>query len=153
LGRSLDDGLRVKTLIATSPMAWGEASYRIRNVPWAYTAGQDLKGQLGIMVISERLKPANLPLSVKGGRLAVLGTGDLVTNARIINPGNLNLFLATVNWTVDRDIQLNIPARPIQRFQLALSAEELGHLRLVLLFGLPGCIALIGVIVYWTRRN
>jgi len=153
LGRSLDDGLSVKTLIATSPMAWGEASYRLRNVLPAYTPGQDLKGQLGIMVISERLKPANLPLSVKGGRLAVLGTDDLVTNARIINPGNLNLFLATVYWTVDRDTQLNIPARPIERFQLALSAEELSHLRLVLLFGLPGCIAFMGAIVYWTRRN
>lgn len=153
LGRSLDDGLSVKKLIATSATAWGEASYRIRNVAWAYTPGQDLKGQLGVMVISERLKPANLPLSVKGGRLAVIGTADLVTNNRIINPGNLNLFLATVTWAVDRDTQLNIPARPIQRFQLALSAEELGHLRLVLLFGLPGIIALIGIAVYWTRRN
>jgi hypothetical protein len=153
LGRSLDDGLSVKKLIATSTSAWGEASYRIRNVAWAYTAGQDLKGQLGVMVISERLKPANLPLSVKGGRLAVIGTADLVTNNRIINPGNLNLFLATVNWAVDRDTQLNIPARPIQRFQLALSAEELGHLRLILLFGLPGIIAVIGLAVYWTRRN
>jgi len=81
------------------------------------------------------------------------GTSDLVTNNRIINVGNLNLFLATVNWAVDRDTQLAIPARPIQRFQLALSAEELGHLRLILLFGLPGCIALIGIAVYWTRRN
>jgi len=153
LGRSLDDGLSVKTLIATSTNAWGEASYRIRNVTWAYTPGQDLKGQLGVMVISERLKPASLPLSVKGGRLAVFGTADLVTNTRIFNSGNLNLFLATVSWTVDRDTQLTIPARPIQRFQLALSAEELGHLRLVLLFGLPGCVALIGIAVYWTRRN
>ncbi len=153
LGRSLDDGLRVKKLIATSPIAWGETSYRIRNVPFAYTPGQDLKGELGVLVISERLKPANLPLSVRGGRLAVFGTADLVTNNRIINPGNLNLFLATVNWAVDRDTQLNIPVRPIQKFQLVLSADELGHLRLILLFGLPGLVALLGLTVYWTRRN
>jgi ABC-type uncharacterized transport system involved in gliding motility auxiliary subunit len=153
LGRSPDDGLNVEKLIVTSPSAWGESSYRIRNVLPSYTPGQDLKGRLGVMVISERLKPANLEFSVKGGRLAVFGTSDLVTNNRIINVGNLNLFLATVNWAVDRDTQLNIPARPIQRFQLALSAEELGHLRLILLFGLPGCIALIGIAVYWTRRN
>lgn len=154
LGRSLDDGLSVEKLIASSPIAWGESSYRIKNVPFAYTPGQDLKGELGVMVISERLKPANnLPLSVPGGRLAVFGTADLVTNNRIINVGNLNLFLATVNWAVDRDTQLNIPARPIQRFQLALSTEELSRLRLVLLIGLPGVIAAIGLIVYWTRRN
>ncbi len=153
LGRSLDDGLRVKKLIATSAAAWGETSYRIRNVLPAYTPGQDLKGELGVMVISERLKPANLPLSVKGGRLAVIGTADLVTNDRIITVGNLNLFLATINWAVDRDTQLNIPVRPIQRFQLALSAEELVRLRLGLLLIVPGIVALIGLAVYWTRRN
>ncbi len=153
LGRSQDDGLSVEKLIVTSASAWGEAGYRIRNVPWAYTPGQDLKGELGVMVASERLKPANLPLSVRGGRLAVIGTADLVTNNRIINVGNLNLFLATVNWTVDRDTQLNIPVRPIQRFQLSLSAEELVRLRLLLLLAVPGCLAALGLIVYWTRRN
>ncbi len=105
------------------------------------------------MVISERLKPADLDLSVKGGRLAVIGTADLVTNDRIINVGNLNLFLATVNWAVERDTQLNIPVRPIERFQLALSAEELTRLRVGLLLGVPGLVALLGLVVYWTRRN
>ncbi|MDI1319451.1 MAG: GldG family protein [bacterium] len=153
LGRPEDDGLSVKKLIATSKNAWGETNYRQR-VPAEYTPGQDLKGQLGVMVISERLKPANnLPLSVRGGRLAVVGTADLVTNNRIFNPGNLNLFLATVNWTVDRDTQLNIPARPIQLFALTLSQEELVRLRLGLLLVVPGVVALLGCIVYWTRRN
>lgn len=153
LGRPEDDGLSVKKLIITSDAAWGEANYRQR-VPPEYTPGQDLKGPLGVMVISERLKPANdLPLSVRGGRLAVLGTADLVTNNRIFNQGNLNLFLATVNWTVDRDTQLNIPARPIQLFALTLSQEELVRLRLLLLLAVPGIVAVLGTIVYWTRRN
>ena len=153
LGRPEDDGLSVKKLIATSDASWGETSYRLR-IPAQYTPGQDLKGQLGVMVISERLKPANnLPLSVRGGRLAVGGTADLVTNNRIFNPGNLNLFLATVNWTVDRDTQLNILARPIQLFALTLSQEELVRLRLGLLLVVPGIVALLGFFVYWTRRN
>ena len=153
LGRSLDDGLRVKKLIATSSLAWGEKSYRIRNKLPEYTPGQDLKGELGVMVISERLKPAHLDLSVPGGRLAVFGTADLVTNDRIITVGNLNLFIATVNWAVDRDTQLNIPVRPIERFQLALSADEFVRLRLGLLLVVPGIVALLGLGVYWTRRN
>ena len=106
------------------------------------------------MVISERLKPASLPLSVKGGRLAVVGTADLVTNDRIINVGNLNLFLATVSWAIqEKDILVNIPVRPIERFQLALSADEFVRLRLGLLLVVPGIVALLGLGVYWTRRN
>ncbi len=151
-GRSIDEGLRVKKLVATSPEAWGESSYRLR-VPAEYTRGQDLKGELGLLVISERHKRTDLPLSVHGGRLAVFGTADLVTNDRIITVGNLNLFLATVNWIVEGRTTLSIPVRPIERFQLALSAEELVRLRLGLLLGLPGLVALLGLAVYWTRRN
>lgn len=153
LGRPADDGLSVKKLIATSDAAFGYTGYRLKNPVVQYTPGQDLKGQLGVMVISERLKPANLPLSVRGGRLAVIGTADLVTNNRIFNAGNLNLFLATINWTVDRDTQLNIPARPIQLYALTLSQEEFVRLRLGLLLAVPGLVALLGFIVYWTRRN
>ena len=65
----------------------------------------------------------------------------------------LNLLLATVNWAVDRDIQLNIPSRQIQRFQLALSQEEMDRLRLLLFLAVPGVVALLGFIVFWTRRN
>ncbi len=152
LGRTAEDGLSVRKLIATGDTAWGETSYRLRLSP-QYTPGQDLHGQLGVFVVSERVKPASLPLSVRGGRLAVFGTADLVTNNRIINVGNLNLFLATVNWAADRDTQLNIPARPIERFQLTLSREELTRLRLGLLLLVPGAAALLGFFVYWTRRN
>ena len=153
ISRPADDGLSVKVLAATSPTAWGESSYRLRN--YNYTPGQDLRSRtgLGVLVISERLKPAALPLSVRGGRLAVFGTGDLVTNNRIINPGNFALFYNTFSWAVDRDTQLNIPARPVERFKLSLSQEELGRLRLGLLFIVPGVVALLGVFVYWTRRN
>ena len=152
-GRSPDDGLNVSILIATGDTAWGEAGYNLR-IPAAYTPGVDLKGQLGVMVVSERLKPANnLPLSVRGGRLAVIGSADLVTNNRISYGGYLNLFLATVSWTVDRDTQVNIPPRPIQRYLLALSQDELVRLRLGLYFLVPGVAAVFGLIVYWTRRN
>jgi ABC-type uncharacterized transport system len=153
LGRSANDGLNVKKLVVTSDKAWGEADYR-SGARLEYTPGQDLRGHLGVMVISERTQPANnLPLSVRGGRLAVFGTADLVTNNRIFTAGNLNLFLATVDWTADRDTKLNIPARPIQRFQLSLSQEELMRLRLGLLLVIPGTIAVLGFVVYWTRRN
>jgi len=151
-GAPVEDGIKVQTLAATSESAWGERGYRLPG-PRQYTPGQDLHGNLGILTISERLKPANLPLSVPGGRLAVFGTSDLITNNRIVTLGNLTLFLATVNWAAERDVDLNIPARPIERFQLALSGEELSRLRIGLLLVVPGAVALLGLIVYWTRRS
>jgi hypothetical protein len=160
-GRSLGNGLTVTTLAATSSNAWGEVGYRLNTVP-AFTPGVDIRplpgmeprGRLGVVVASERVSVRdNLPFSVRGGRLVVFGTGDLVANNRIADPADFNFFMSAVNWTVDRDAQFNIPARPIEHFQLSLSAGELTRLRYSLLLLLPGAAALLGLLVYWTRRS
>lgn len=160
-GRSLGSGLTVTTLAATSTTAWGEVDYR-SNTAHAFTPGVDIRpirgmpptDRLGVVVASERVSVRdNLPFSVRGGRLVVFGTGDLIANNRIADFANLNIFLSAVNWTVDRDTQFNIPARPIERFQLSLSAGELSRLRYSLLLGLPCIAAVLGLLVYWTRRT
>lgn len=160
-GRSLGNGFTVTTLAATSPTAWGEVDYRT-NALHEYTPGVDIRplrgmppdDRLGVVVASERVPVRdNLPFSVRGGRMVVFGTGDLIANNRIADVANLNVFLGAVNWTVDRDAQFNIPARPIERFQLSLSAGELSRLRYSLLLGLPCIAAFLGLVVYWTRRT
>ena len=154
-------GLTVVTLAATAPTAWGEVDYRQRGIQ-TYTPGVDIKGfhqmdppdRLGIAVASERVPvQGGLPSSVHGGKVVVIGTGDLISNARIANSGTVEFFLGAVNWTVGRDVSLNVPARPIERFSLSLSAGELARLRYTLMLALPGVAALLGILVYWARRN
>jgi hypothetical protein len=161
-GRSLGNGVSTVTLAATSTTAWGEVSYNDlsrlptfnRGIDIAPLPGMEPKDRLGVAVASERLAVRdNLPFSVRGGRLVVFGSGDMLVNNRIVNGGNLEIFLKSVDWTVDRDTQLNIPARPIERFQLSLSADVFLNLRYALLFALPGAAALLGLMVYWARRR
>jgi ABC-type uncharacterized transport system involved in gliding motility auxiliary subunit len=160
-GRAAGHGVANVALALCSPTAWGEVSYRSRTVP-AYDPGVDIRpspgmdppDRLAMAVASERVATRdNLPFSVRGGRLVVFGTGDLISNARIENAGALNMLLGAVNWTADRDTELNIPARPIERFQLSLSAGELRNLRYTVLLALPGAVVLLGLAVYWTRRT
>ena len=160
-GRPEGTGLTVVTLAASSTSAWGEVDYRQRGIQ-TYTPGLDIKGmprmdppnRLGVAVSSERVPVrGGLPFSVPGGKIVVIGTGDMISNSRIQNPGAEGLFLGAVNWTVGRDIALNVPARPIERFSLSLSAGELARLRYTLMLALPGIAALLGIAVYWARRN
>jgi hypothetical protein len=160
-GRPTGAGLTVVTLAATSTTAWGELDYLQRGFQ-TYTPGVDLKGmpnmdpanRLGIAVASQRVAVRNdLPFSVPGGRVVVIGSGDMISNARIANAGSERLFLGAVNWAVGRDPTLNVPARPIDRFQLSLSAGDLAHMRYALMLALPGIAALLGIAVYWARRN
>ena len=150
--RPLDNALKVTELAGSSPTSWGEFGYRLQTAP-VFTEGSDLHGPLGIAVSSERVTAGALPFSVPGGRLVVIGSGDIFANRRLGDSGALALCLSAVNWAVDRDDQLHIPPRPIERFQLSLSQEELAKLRLGLLLLLPGAVALLGVMVYWTRRH
>jgi ABC-type uncharacterized transport system involved in gliding motility auxiliary subunit len=153
-------GLNATTLAATSPTAWGEVNYQgathleyNRNIDIKALPGMQPADRLGVIVASERVAVQGLPFSVPRGRLVVFGTGDLIGNTRIAHAGSQNIFLNAVNWTVDRDTQLNIPARPIEQFQLALSASEFLKLRYTLLLALPGAAAVLGLLVYWNRRN
>lgn len=158
-GRSLSGGLNTITLAATSTTAWGERG-DFRNGPLRYDPGVDFRpiagldppDRLGLIVASERLPVRdNLPFSVRGGKLVVFGTGDLITNGRIDAAG-LHIMLNAVNWSVDRDHALAIPPRPIENFQLSLTATDFTRLRYALLLALPGSALLIGLLVYWTRR-
>jgi hypothetical protein len=157
-GRALGGGLNTVTLAATSKKAWGERDMRTNppkfdpGIDTRPLPGMDPPDVLGLAVASERVAVRdNLPFSVRGGKLVVFGTGDLITNSRM-DAGNFAIFLNSVNWTVDRTSQLNIPPRPIERFQLSLSATEFTRLRYALLLALPGAALLLGLLVYWTRR-
>lgn len=159
--RSAGGGLTTTTVAAASPTAWGDVGYRVGLAPNFKNpgnthpiAGMRPAGHLGVIVASERVSARdNLPFSVRAGRLVVFGSGDFIANQRIAYSGNEAVFLNAVNWAVERDRQFNVPARPIERFQLAVSAADLNRLNYTLWFALPGAAALLGLIVYWTRRK
>lgn len=152
--RSSDESLTVTRLIGTdSKTAWGERSYKIR---FAYNSGIDMPHTLlGFGVASERVsaKDKNLPYSVQAGRVVAYGSSDFISNNRLSNDGNFALVLSSINWLVGRGSMLNVPARPIEKFQLNLNQQELLRLRYSLLLILPAAAALLGLIVYWTRRR
>jgi len=159
--RAAGNGLEVVTLAASSPTAWGEVDFAARGAA-PMNPGVDIRplpsmdppNRLGMGVAAEHVAARdNLPFSVRTGRLIVLGSGDLADNHRIADEGVFSLIIGAVNWMADRDTQLPIPPRPIERFQLLLSPRELQNLRLCLMFILPGAAALLGLIVYWTRRS
>jgi len=152
--RTNDESLSVTRLIGTSSeTAWGERSYRTR---FHYDPGVDMPAKaLGFAVASERVKAKdkNLPYTVQAGRLVVFACSDFISNNRLGNLGNLSLVLSSTNWLVGRGAQLNVAARPIEKFQLTLNQRELLRLRYSLFFALPTAAALLGLIVYWTRRR
>lgn len=151
--RAADESLIVKGLIGLDDTAWGELNFR-QNPP-RFDRGVDLVGKaLDVGIASERVgAKAQLNFSVPRGRLIVYGCSDFIVNNRIGTAGNLTLALSSVNWLADRETPVTIAGRTLQKYQLALTEQQLLRLRYSLLFGLPGIFALLGLGVYWTRRR
>ncbi|RRJ95228.1 ABC transporter [Opitutaceae bacterium TAV4] len=153
-GTPQDPTLKVTPLLATTGHAWGERNYLNLQTAPRYDEGIDISGPLAVGTAAERATArSNLPFSIRGGRIVAYGGADWVANGRLAAGGNLSLILSSINWLIDRDTQLNIQPRPIQRYQLTLSQAQIARLRYALVFGLPALAALIGLIVYWTRRR
>jgi ABC-type uncharacterized transport system involved in gliding motility auxiliary subunit len=151
-----DPSRTVARLIGAAPTAWGERDYT--RGERSYTPGADLRGSeqtpLSLVSAAERLAAKdNLPFSIPVGRLIAFGSSDFITNERLSDRANAVLFFSSLKWLVARDTELNVPPRKIDKFQLSLSRQELLRLRYSLLFGLPAAAAILGLLVYWTRRR
>ena len=86
-------------------------------------------------------------------RLVVFGDADFASNELIEAYRNRDLFLNTVNWLLG-DVEA-ISIRPVRsrasRFQL--SGEQFQRIRTLSLLVLPEALAVIGVLVWWSRRQ
>jgi ABC-type uncharacterized transport system involved in gliding motility auxiliary subunit len=86
-------------------------------------------------------------------RLVVFGDADFASNQLLNLYQNRDLFVNAVNWLLG-DVEL-ISVRPNQsrasRFQL--TASQANSIRLFSLFALPEALAVVGVFIWWTRRQ
>lgn len=133
------------------PTSWGERDYRTPPYKFDVIRG-DIDGPVPLGVASERTAGTRLGVSIPGGRLVVIGSGDIATNAQFEDGGNKPFLLNTVNWLIDRDVMMNIPPRPISEFRLKATPPDLAHVGWNFVF-FPAGLALFGLLVsYWRKR-
>ncbi len=146
-----DESLNLRYLIGTSPKSWAEKDYRTQR-PIAFDAGRDLPGPLSLAVAAQRSTSSALGLSISGGRLVCFGNSDFLANNRFQIYGNYTLLINSLNWALDRNVLLNIPAQPLSSYQLVMSQDDLN--RLLTYFALlPISVATLGIIISLIRRR
>lgn len=149
-GAPFDDRLRKNALMASSRHSWGELSYRMAGVP-EFNAEVDLPGPVPVATVAERRASSQLGINVQGGRVLVVGSGDMLANRRIGNVGNFTFFFSSLNWMLDRDQMLAIPPRPIERYELTASQATIQRIAISFL-SVPLLFGLLGALLIWLRR-
>jgi ABC-type uncharacterized transport system involved in gliding motility auxiliary subunit len=89
----------------------------------------------------------------RGLRLVVYGDSDFATNQLLeANSPNAVLLANTVNWLVEREALLDIPAKKTEQVRLTLTRDEIRNI--YLLAGVLPLLAVgLGVAVFMRRRR
>lgn len=148
-GAPEESGLRITPLIFTSEESWATRNQGSRANTFDEAA--DRKGPLSVGVLSEKVTGSDLGIQLPGGKLAVFGTADLISNNRINSLGNRILATNAAFWMLERDQFMNIPPRQIQSLQITLSETQQRQFLLWLLI-IPGTTLLAGGFIALIRR-
>lgn len=112
---------------------------------------------------AERIEGQRLTLSMysedqlrNSSKMIVFGSADIITNTGLslgtfyINP--LNLFLSSITWMYDSDIDMNIQNKEKTYDSLNVNSSEEASGMIALYVALPLLVAAAGVVV-WLRRK
>ena len=148
------DKPRATWLVKSHEQFWGETDIANIKKP-KFDLGADKKGPL---ILAAAVESGNLPgsdVSLPSTRMVVVGSSLFVSNGELPNsPANLDFFLNSVNWLINKPERvMGISPKMPREFRLSLTEPQLQTLKLSLIFGLPGCVAVMGAIVWWRRRK
>jgi ABC-type uncharacterized transport system involved in gliding motility auxiliary subunit len=140
------DGMSVVSLVQTSAEGWGETS--LSKLDEVKKDDADNKGPVSIgMAVSP--SDAKKP----GGRLVVFGNSRFVTNGALANAGNANLFLNSVSWLAGQDRLVGIAPKTPEQASISMTRSQVNRIGLFAILGMPGMAILIGLWVWYRRRD
>lgn len=163
--RPLDVGSRAIPLLETSAEAYGETSIaELGGEIEPAKNGPDLGGPLALAVAVDtraRRTPAEgdteqAPEQARtGGRMIVVGTSSWLESAFIDRPevANFDLSSAWTGWLTQREALIAIAPKRVQARAVVMAEGDLSSLAFRVLFLMPMSILLLGIAVWWTRRQ
>lgn len=145
------DKPHVVSLLASSPDSWAETDLEQR--PMRFDSTRDRKGPISIGAAAERGPVQGLDVDIRPTRVVVFGDSDFVSNFAAPSGGNIDLFLGSLNWILEREELLAIAPKSPEDNRLLMDEVQLRLLFWAVVVGLPGLFAIVGGMVWLKRRN
>jgi ABC-type uncharacterized transport system involved in gliding motility auxiliary subunit len=136
-------------LVETTADGWGET-----DLIHLEAVQKDAKDKAGPVSIAMAVAPSD---EKKAGahpvRLVVIGNSRFATNGSLGNAGNANLFLNAIHWLAGEERLVGIAPKTPEQASLSLTQSQVNRLGLFCMFGLPILSILLGVWVWYRRRD
>ena len=152
-GSGEEDRARVTVLASTGKEGWVEND--LSQDPPRFDRESDGSGPVSVAVAVEKGVNPGVDVEIQSTRLVVIGDSYFVSNAALEGSvgGNSGFFLSALNWLVERESLLRVAPRPPSQLTPDMSDEQWKKLFLMTVTGVPGVIALLGILVWWRRRG
>jgi gliding motility-associatede transport system auxiliary component len=143
-------GTTVTTLLDTSPEGWGETSLanleeQVRKDPG------DTAGPVSLAVAAGPAEGDKT--AAKKGRLVVVGNSRFASAEGLSNSGNANFFLNSIHWLTGAEKQIGIAPKTLEQASLSLTSSQVRRIGLFSVLGLPALAVILGVWVWYRRRD
>jgi ABC-type uncharacterized transport system involved in gliding motility auxiliary subunit len=139
----------VVTLVETSPDGWGETSLdnldeQVKKDP------QDTPGPVSLAVA---VGPTDEKAPAKTPRIVVIGNSRFAASGGLATAGNANLFLNSIHWLTGAEKQIGIAPKTPEQASLSLTQGQVRRIGLFSVLGLPAFAVVLGVWVWYRRRD
>ena len=146
-------GTRVEPLLQALKGYWGETEYKdIENTGVYYDAGKDKAAPLVLAATVEKNALGDQRVQNNASRMIVIGNAKFLESDSM-SEASANFFLSDLNWLLEREALIGIAPKQVQNFTLNIPEEQMRTILGTMVFGLPICMAAIGVLVWWVRRR
>jgi ABC-type uncharacterized transport system involved in gliding motility auxiliary subunit len=139
-------GVTDTMLVETTPEGWGETSLdKLDEVK------KDAADHAGPVAIGMAASPSDE--KKPGGRLVLFGNSRFAANGALGNAGNANLFLNSVSWLAGQERLVGIAPKTPEQASLPMTRSQVNRLGLLAVFGMPAFAVILGVWVWYRRRD
>ena len=161
-----DHGAADTVIGRTSPQSWAETdlSTLFEKNAADFNADKDRQGPIPLIVAATapgKMPPEETPgetgkkleEKVPETRIVVIGCSQFPNNQYCSFPGNSNFLMNTIAWLAEEEDLISIRPSTQSPKTISLTREQASLVFYSSLFGLPGAVLIIGIVVWVRRRN
>ena len=142
------DGVPEAMLVETSAEGWGETNLKGLDSGIAKEPG-DTPGPVSLAVaVGGDEKPG-----AKTPRVVVVGNSRFASTGYLANGANGMLFANAIHWLTGSEKQIGIPPKTPEQTSLSLTESQVQRLGIAAIAGLPALAVLLGIWVWFRRRD
>ncbi|MEP6994434.1 MAG: Gldg family protein, partial [Acidobacteriota bacterium] len=143
------DGIVEAMLVETTPDGWGETNLKQLEGGIKKEPG-DTQGPVSLAVAVE---PDPKKTDPKAPRIVIVGNSRFASSGALANGANGLFFANAVHWLAGSEKQIGIAPKTPEQASVSLTDSQVKRIGIASILGMPGLVVVLGLWVWYRRRD